>query len=170
MDSFDWKLIAALQTDGRLTNQEIGERIGLSASQCSRRRMALEKSGLIKGYAANLDGKQLGLDVLAFVHVSLRAHDSASIQALQRLVDTHEAIQEAHLLSGDADYLFKVVACNLEQLATFVTKTLLAHGAIAHVKSQVVLRQIKQTSALPTQWLGREHRLTAPVAESASLA
>lgn len=162
MDIYDWKLLGMLQADGRLTNQEVGEQIGLSASQCSRRRTALEKAGVINGYAARLDSKSLGLDVLAFVHVSLHAHDKQSIHAFQTLVETHDVILEAHLLSGDADYLLKVVARNLEQLASFVMNVLLANGAISHVKSHVVLRQMKQTSELPTQWLGREARKNIP--------
>lgn len=156
MDIYDWKLLAALQSDGRLTNQEVGERIGLSASQCSRRRTALEKAGVINGYAARLDTRALGLDVLAFVHVSLHEHNSRSVHALQNLVDTSEAIQEAYLLSGDADYMLKVVACNLEQLAAFVTKTLLGNDVVAHVKSHVVLKPLKQGGELPVQGMGRE--------------
>ncbi|MFM0718220.1 Lrp/AsnC family transcriptional regulator [Paraburkholderia strydomiana] len=151
MDSFDWKMLAALQADARLTNQEVGNLIGLSASQCSRRRTALEEAGVIAGYSARLDSKALGLDVLAFVHVNLQAHDAKSLRAFQRLVESDDAIQEAHAVSGDADYMLKVVANNLEQLADFVTNTLLVSDTISHVKSYVVLKQMKQTSQLPTK-------------------
>ncbi|RQZ19714.1 Lrp/AsnC family transcriptional regulator [Burkholderia sp. Bp9031] len=149
MDNFDWKLMAALQADGRLTNQEVGGIIGLSASQVSRRRTALEEAGVISGYSARLDSKAIGLDVLAFVHVNLRAHDARSLRAFQRLVASDEAIQEAHAVSGNADYMLKVVASNLEQLADFVTNTLLVSDTISHVQSYVVLKQMKQTSQLP---------------------
>ncbi|ABE35825.1 asnC family protein [Paraburkholderia xenovorans LB400] len=151
MDSFDWKMLAALQADARLTNQEVGNMIGLSASQCSRRRTALEEAGVIAGYSARLDSKAVGLDVLAFVHVNLQAHDAKSLRAFQRLVESDDAIQEAHAVSGDADYMLKVVAENLEQLADFVTNTLLVSDTISHVKSYVVLKQMKQTSQLPTK-------------------
>jgi len=151
VDNYDWKILAALQSDGRLTNQEIGNRIGLSASQCSRRRTALEQAGVISGYGARLNSKAIGLEVLAFVHVGLQPHDSKSVQAFQRLVASDDAIQEAHFVTGDTDYILKVVAENLEQLADFVTNTLLVHNTVAHVKSHIVFRQIKQTNELPTK-------------------
>lgn len=151
MDKFDWKLVAALQADGRLTNQEVGDMIGLSASQCSRRRTALEEAGVISGYSARLNSRAIGLDVLAFIHVNLTAHDAQALRAFQRLVEADEAIQEAHAVSGDADYMLKVVAKNLEQLADFVTNTLLVNNTISHVKSYVVFKQMKQTSQLPTK-------------------
>jgi DNA-binding Lrp family transcriptional regulator len=149
LDNFDWKLMAALQADGRLTNQEVGNMIGLSASQVSRRRTALEEAGVISGYSARLDSKAIGLDVLAFVHVNLRAHDAKSLRSFRHLVESDDAIQEAHAVSGDADYMLKVVAGNLEQLADFVTNTLLVSDTISHVQSYVVLKQMKQTSQLP---------------------
>jgi DNA-binding Lrp family transcriptional regulator len=151
LDSYDWKLLAALQSNGRLTNQEVGALIGLSASQCSRRRSALEAAGVIEGYSARLSSKAIGLDVLAFVHVNLRAHDAKSLRGFQRLVEADGAIQEAHAVSGDADYMLKVVAANLEELADFVTNTLLVNDTISHVQSYVVLKQMKQTSELPTK-------------------
>lgn len=150
MDSYDWRLLAALQQNGRLTNQEVGAAIGLSASQVSRRRTRLEETGVIKGYAARLDNKAVGLDVLAFIHVNLRAHDAKSLRLFQQLVSSDAAIQEAHSVSGDADYLLKVVASNLEDLSTFVTNTLLISDTIAHVKSYIVLKQMKHTIELPT--------------------
>ena len=150
MDSYDWRLLAALQQNGRLTNQEVGAAIGLSASQVSRRRTHLEETGVIKGYAARLDSKAVGLDVLAFIHVNLRAHDAKSLRLFQQLVSSDAAIQEAHSVSGDADYLLKVVASSLEELSTFVTNTLLVSDTIAHVKSYIVLKQMKQTIELPT--------------------
>jgi len=150
LDSYDWRLLAALQQNGRLTNQEVGAAIGLSASQVSRRRTRLEETGVIKGYAARLDNKAVGLDVLAFIHVNLRAHDAKSLRLFQQLVSSDAAIQEAHSVSGDADYLLKVVASNLEDLSTFVTNTLLISDTIAHVKSYIVLKQMKHTIELPT--------------------
>jgi DNA-binding Lrp family transcriptional regulator len=89
--------------------------------------------------------------VLAFVHVYLHTHDAKSVQAFQHLVALNNAIQEAHFVSGEADYILKVVAENLEQLADFVTNTLLVHDTIARVKSHIVFRQVKQTSQLPTK-------------------
>ncbi|MDR5647530.1 Lrp/AsnC family transcriptional regulator [Burkholderia cenocepacia] len=149
MDNFDRKLLAVLQRDGRLTNQEVGEAIGLSASQCSRRRAALESAGVITGYSARVDRKAVGLTVLAIVHVTMRTHDTRALDTFRSLVESNAAIQEAHAVSGDADFMLKVVAHDLEQLSDFVTGTLLKSEAILHVKSYIVLKPMKQTTHLP---------------------
>ena len=151
MDNFDWKIISALQLDGRLTNQEIGDKVGLSASQCSRRRTALEKAGIIQGYSARVNGQAIGLQVLAYVHINLHSHDPKSMQCFQQIIDDEAAIQEVHMVSGEADYLLKIIAVNLEQLADFISRTLLASEVISHVKSFVVLKKLKQISQLPTR-------------------
>lgn len=149
LDKYDWKLLAALQKNGRLTNMEVGELIGLSPSQCSRRRTHLEEAGIISGYGARLDSRALGLDVLAFVHINLRSHDPKSMRSFQYLIESDKSILEAHAVNGDADYLLKVVASNLDELSTFVTKNLLANDNLAHVKSYIVLHQMKHSSELP---------------------
>jgi len=151
MDNFDWKIISALQLDGRLTNQEIGDKVGLSASQCSRRRTALEEAGIIQGYSARVNGQAIGLQVLAYVHINLHSHDPKSMQCFQQIIDDEAAIQEVHMVSGEADYLLKIIAVNLEQLADFISHTLLASEVISHVKSFVVLKKLKQISQLPTR-------------------
>ncbi|MBT0731233.1 Lrp/AsnC family transcriptional regulator [Rosenbergiella nectarea] len=151
MDNFDWKIISALQLDGRLTNQEIVEKVGLSASQCSRRRTALEEAGIIQGYSARVNGQAIGLQVLAYVHINLHSHDPKSMQRFQQIIDGEAAIQEVHMVSGEADYLLKIIASNLEQLADFISHTLLASEVISHVKSFVVLKKLKQISQLPTR-------------------
>src|SRR5208337_5472518 len=107
MDDFDIRLLQALQDDGRLTNNELGDRVGLSASQCSRRRAALEDAGVIEGYHAALSPEALGLAVLAFVHVTLSAHSPDNAKRFQELIDRTEEVQEAYSLTGEADYLVK---------------------------------------------------------------
>ncbi|MBT0716806.1 Lrp/AsnC family transcriptional regulator [Rosenbergiella epipactidis] len=151
MDNFDWRIISALQLDGRLTNQEVGEKVGLSASQCSRRRTALEEAGIIQGYSARVNGQAIGLQVLAYVHINLPSHDPKSMRHFQHIIDGEAAIQEVHMVSGEADYLLKIIAANLEQLADFISHTLLASEVISHVKSFVVLKKLKQISQLPTR-------------------
>lgn len=139
MDKFDWKIIQALQKNGRLTNQEIGDLIGLSASQCPRRRQLLEQKGIILGYSACIHP-----EVLAMVQVNLKTHDAAAKIAFQQLIEEEEAIQEAFSLSGDADFMLKVGAKNLEMLANFVTEKLLSCNFIGHIKSYIVLDKFKQ--------------------------
>ncbi len=149
MDTFDLKLLGALQDDGRLTNNELGERVGLSASQCSRRRSALEDAGIIEGYHAALSPEALGLTVLAFVHVTLSAHSPDNARRFRELVERIEEVQEAYSLTGEADYLIKVAVADLKALSHILNDVLLAHGSVAHVHSAVVLDRLKKTARLP---------------------
>ncbi|EPR2585509.1 Lrp/AsnC family transcriptional regulator [Acinetobacter baumannii] len=144
MDMFDWQIIQALQKNGRLTNQEIGDLIGLSASQCSRRRQLLEQKGVILGYTARIQQQALGLEVTAMIHINLRTHEAKSQQAFQELIEAEDNIQDAFSISGDADFILKVVAENLEQLSQFVTERLLSYNFIGHIKSYIVLKKIKE--------------------------
>ena len=94
MDAFDRKLLAALQDDGRLTNQELADRVGLSSSQCSRRRAALEAAGIIASYHAQLSAEALGLGVVVFVAVTLATHSPDTSKRFRRLIDGLEEVQE----------------------------------------------------------------------------
>jgi DNA-binding Lrp family transcriptional regulator len=165
MDDFDIKLLKALQDNGRLTNNELAERIGLSASQCSRRRAALEESGVIKSYHAVLSPEALGLDVLVFVQVGLATQSPDSGQAFIKLIDGIEEVQEAFSLTGDADFLVKLAVPDLKTLSHILNDVLLPHRSVAHVHSYVVLERVKQTTRLPLRYLsgtrGAEPRRTA---------
>lgn len=105
IDDFDTRLLAALQDNGRLTNQELAERIGLSASQCSRRRVALESAGLIRGYRAELSAEALGFPLLVFIQVALATHSGDNAEKFRRLIRDLDEVQEAHVVTGDNDYL-----------------------------------------------------------------
>ena len=133
MDSFDLKLLSALQDDGRLTNYELAERVGLSASQCSRRRAALEQDGVIVGYHAALSAAALGLDIVVFVQVTLATHSPDNAKRFARLIDGLAEVQEAFSLTGEADYLIKLVVPDLASLARILSDVLLPHDSVAHV-------------------------------------
>src|ERR1700738_180244 len=105
MDEFDLKMLQALQQDGRLTNQELADRIGLSPSQCSRRRVMLEKAGVITGYHASISNRAVVLDVLVFIQVSLATQAPDSGQAFAKLIRGVDEVQECYSLTGEADYL-----------------------------------------------------------------
>jgi len=152
MDDFDVRLLKALQADGRLTNNELAERIGLSASQCSRRRAALEQSGVIESYHAVLSAEAIGLDVLVFVQVGLATQSPDSGQAFIRLVNSIEEVQEAFSLTGDADFLVKMAVPDLKTLSHILNEVLLPHRSVAHVHSYVVLDRVKQTTQLPLRY------------------
>ena len=153
MDEFDIKLLKALQEDGRLTNNELAERIGLSASQCSRRRAALEQSGVIESYRAVLSAEAVGLEVLVFIQVGLATQSPDSGGAFVKLINGIEEVQEAFSLTGDADFLVKLVVPDLKVLSRILNEVLLPHGSVAHVHSYVVLNRVKQTTQLPLRYL-----------------
>jgi DNA-binding Lrp family transcriptional regulator len=153
MDDFDLKLLNALQEDGRLTNLELADRIGLSASQCSRRRAALEESGVIEGYHATLANQTVGLDVLVFIQVSLATQSPDSGQAFAKLIRGLEEVQEAYALTGEADYLVKLVVPDLKTLSRILNDVFLPHRSVGHVRSSVVLDRVKQTTQLPLRHL-----------------
>src|SRR5260370_9861533 len=162
MDEFDIKLLKALQEEGRLTKHELADRIGLSASQCSRRRAALEESGVIESYHAVLAAEAVGLDVLVFIQVGLATHSPDSAQAFVRLIDGIEEVQEAFSLTGDADYLIKMVVPDLKPLSHILKDVLLPHRSVAHVHSYVVLDRVKQTTQLPLSYLYQTHGRRGP--------
>jgi DNA-binding Lrp family transcriptional regulator len=149
MDEFDLKLLRALQEDGRLTNNDLADRVGLSASQCSRRRQALENAGVIEGYQAALSSEALGLAVLAFVHVTLATHSPDNAKRFQHLIDRTEEVQEAYSLTGEADYLVKIAVPDLKALSRILSEVFLAHGSVAHVHSAIVLDRLKKVARLP---------------------
>jgi DNA-binding Lrp family transcriptional regulator len=148
MDDFDIKLLRALQDDGRLTNNELADKVGLSASQCSRRRAALEASGVIASYHAMLSAEALGLDVLVFVQVTLATHSPENAQRFLRLVEGLDEVQEAYSLTGESDYLVKLSVPTLRDLSRLLADVFLAHPSVAHVRSAIVLDRLKQTSRL----------------------
>jgi DNA-binding Lrp family transcriptional regulator len=149
VDSFDLKLLAALQDDGRLTNQQLADVAGLSASQCSRRRMRLEEEGIIRFYRAELAADALGFDVIAFIHITLATHSPDNAEKFRSLVQRTAQIQEAYALTGDADYLLKAVLRDLKGLSDIVNNVLMRHQSVAHVRSSIVLDRLKQTTRLP---------------------
>jgi len=151
IDGFDLKMLVALQGDGRLTNQQLADAVGLSASQCSRRRMRLEEEGVIAGYHADLDSERLGFNVIAFVHITLATHSPDNARHFRDLVQRVDDVQEAYSLTGDADYLLKVILRDLKSLSDIVNNVLMPHPSVAHVRSSIVLDRLKVTAKLPLQ-------------------
>ena len=150
LDETDCRLLAALQENAHLTAQELGERLHLSASQAGRRRQRLEAEGYITGYAAKLDAGRLGLDVQAFVQVQMATHDPEAAKSFQRLLRTQREIISAWTLTGEADYLLRVVCEDLPALNRVILEVLLPHPAVSRVQSQIVMNQFKADAPLPT--------------------
>ena len=149
MDRFDRKILATLQRDGSVTNQQLADRVGLSASQCSRRRAHLEERGIILGYKAKLDPIAVGLDVTAFISVTLARHSRSNSDRFCDLMEQREEVQEAHSMTGEMDYLVKVTVASLSALSTFINDVLLAHQAVQQVHSTIVLNTVKRDGRLP---------------------
>lgn len=149
LDMTDRKILALLQNDARLTNNDIAERIHLSPSQCSRRRSRLEADGLITGYHARVDGEKAGFGLVNFITVTLATHNRNNAARFAELMARLPEVQEAHALTGEMDYILRVVTRDLRGLSDFVNEMLLPHEAVNNVKTAIVLETLKDTSALP---------------------
>lgn len=149
IDGFDRKILSLLQEDARLTNNDLSERVNLSPSQCSRRRQRLEDTGLIRGYRAVLDRDKLGFSLVNVVSVTLATHNRDNARRFADLLLRLPEVQEAYALTGEMDYVLKVVTPDLKSLARFVNDVLLPHEAVQHVKTAIVLETLKDTTALP---------------------
>ena len=151
LDSYDVAILVALQRDGAMTNASLSEVVNLSASQCSRRRAALEQAGVIQGYAARLSAAKLGYGFRAVVRVNLSSHGQTKEDDFARFVTAHPQIRSAFSVSGDADYVLDIRARDLDAFADFVHRHLLPHPQVAQVRSEIVLKTLKDESgvALP---------------------
>jgi DNA-binding Lrp family transcriptional regulator len=149
IDQFDRMILSLLQEDARLTNGDLSQRINLSPSQCSRRRQRLEEDGFIRGYKAVLDRDRLGFSLVNMVTVTLATHNRDNARRFGELVSRLPEVQEAHALTGEMDYILKVVTPDLKSLSEFVNDVLLPHESVQHVKTAIVLQTLKETSALP---------------------
>lgn len=149
LDAFDLRILAALQEDGRLGNQDLASRVHLSASQCSRRRIRLEEKGVLRGYRAEIDPALVGLDITVFTRVALATHTGDNARRFAELVRDLDCVLEAHSLTGDSDYLLKMVVRDLKALSAVVNDWLLPHESVASVRSSVVLDTLKSSAPLP---------------------
>jgi Lrp/AsnC family leucine-responsive transcriptional regulator len=157
LDKFDLRLLQELQRDGRLTNNELGERIALSPSQCSRRRTRLESEGYIRGYQANLDRQKLGLDMLVVISVTLATHNRDNARRFSQLVNGLPEVLEAYALTGEMDYHLKIATRGLAGLSRFVNDVLLPHESVQHVKTSIVLDTLKTFEGLPVLMPSSSH-------------
>lgn len=149
LDAFDVAILAALQRDGAMTNAALAQVVNLSASQCSRRRAALEQAGLIQGYAARLDSARLGYGFRAVVRVNLSSHGQSKEDSFARFVASHAQIRSAFSVSGDADYVLDIRTRDLDSFADFIHRHLLPHPQVSQVRSEIVLKTLKDETGVP---------------------
>ncbi|MBB5015522.1 Lrp/AsnC family transcriptional regulator [Rehaibacterium terrae] len=148
LDRIDLSILTALQHEGRISNAELAERVGLSPSACLRRVQRLEADGVIAGYGARVEPKRVGLGLEAFVRVQLRSHEADSVQAFVARVQDWDEVVACHALTGDMDYLLHVAVQDLDHFSRFLLDRLLGAG-VADVNTSFVLRTVKPRRGLP---------------------
>jgi DNA-binding Lrp family transcriptional regulator len=148
LDDTDWKILAELQSEGRITNVELAKRAGLSAPPCLRRVRALEEAGLIKGYRAILDERQLGYEVTCFAMVHLASQAETDLAQFEARIRAWPLVRECWTLSGDIDYLLKCVAPDLKSFQSFVLE-LTGLPNVRNVRTAITLDQVKDAPIMP---------------------
>jgi Lrp/AsnC family leucine-responsive transcriptional regulator len=156
LDAFDHKILAALQEDGRLSNVDLAEKVGLSPSPCLRRVKRLEQDGYIRGYRAVLDRRKVGLGLTIYVDIKVEKHSTENAAMHQRLLEAIPEVVAAHMVSGDADFVAEVVVPDLAAYEELLTERLLSLPMVKDVRSNFVIRPVKTDAALPLGHLGRD--------------
>lgn len=149
LDDIDRHILLELQRDGRLTNQELADRVGLSPSPCLRRVRLLQDSGVISGYAAMLSQDTLGLSITAFVRMTLLAHTSQVVDAVEDKLRSIPEVVEAYLLAGDDDYLVKIVIDSFAAYEDLVRRELRTLPSLSSIKTTFAFAVTKPPSPLP---------------------
>lgn len=149
LDLIDRKIIRALQDNARLSSQELSERVGISTSPCWRRVRALEETGVITRYVTLVDPEALGLSISIFTSVSLDKQIETALETFQKAVRKRPEVMECYLMTGDFDYLLRVVVGSLHDYERFLLDHLTKVPGVASIKSSFALKQVKYTTALP---------------------
>ncbi len=149
LDHIDRRILHDLQDDGRMTNVELARRVGISAPPCLRRVRALEEAGFIRGYHADVNPEALGYSVTIFAFVGLASQAEADLQAFESLVQEWPEVRECHMLSGETDFLLKVVARDWDTFQRFLTTKLTPAPNVNHVKTALAFRTRKSLPGVP---------------------
>jgi DNA-binding Lrp family transcriptional regulator len=149
LDRIDRRILRSLQAEGRISNVELARRAGISAPPCLRRVRALEEAGVIRGYHADLAPEALGYGVTVFAQVGLASQAETDLKAFEQLVATWPEVREAHMLTGDVDFLLKIVAVDWDSYQRFLSAKLTSAPNVSHVKSALTLRVSKDEPGIP---------------------
>ena len=149
LDETDRRLLRALQKDASVSQADLAEAVGLSPSLVSRRISRLRDDGVLSGIVGIIDAERAGLTCSAIIRVRLRDHSEANVKAFRSLVERMDEVTLCVMLTGEADYLIRIVARDLPHFQEIVQSSLLRCAAIAHVESSIVLEHLKDTTALP---------------------
>ncbi len=151
VDRIDTEILTCLQSDGRLSNARLAEKVGLSETPCWRRLKRLEETGIIEGYQAVINRRALGLGVMAFVQLTCSEHDEETTAAFQKAIEKSPNVLSCHNTTGDADFLLQVVARDLDDYSRFVEKVIRRLPGVTGIKSSLSLRELKSSNRLPIQ-------------------
>jgi DNA-binding Lrp family transcriptional regulator len=152
-DDIDVRILGLLQENGRMTNVELADRVGLTAPPCLRRVRALEQQGAISGYHAALDPAALGYNLTVFAMVSLKSQAEADLRAFEQLVAEIPEVRECHMLNGEIDFILKIVAPDLQSFQQILTTKLTTAPNVEHVKTSLTIRTSKALPGVPVSGL-----------------
>jgi Lrp/AsnC family leucine-responsive transcriptional regulator len=154
LDPYDLKILAQLQANGGSSNQEIADRVGLSASPCSRRIRHLEEAGIISERVVRLDPRKIGLDLTVLIHIRMDRHTPERFEQFESVVRAFPEVQECYLITGqEADYQLKIAVPNMEEYQRFLLNEITRIEGVIGVHSSFVLRKAIDTTALPLAYV-----------------
>jgi len=149
IDAIDWQILDRLQDDARLSNVDLARAVNLSPSPCLARVRRLEAQGLVRRYVTLLDPVKLGLTVSVFIQVTLEKQIEPALEAFERAVRSRPEVMECYLMTGDADYLLRVVVPDVPAFQRFIVDFLSRAPGVGNIKSSFALKQVKYQTALP---------------------
>lgn len=149
LDRYEYEILRALQADGRLTNQDLSQKVGLSPSACWRRVKSLEEAGVILRYSAILDPSKVGIGETVFAHISLKRHSKALSAEFAELMRERPEVMECFFTTGTADVILRVVTSSVAAYDEFLENVIFNARGVSQVRSDFTLRQIKYETALP---------------------
>ncbi len=157
LDAIDRQILENLQNDARMRNVELAEKVGLSPSPCLRRVGNLEETGVIRGYATLVDAEAVGLPVSVFVSVTLEKQIEKALEKFEKEIRARPEVMECYLMTGDADYLLRVVTSDLSAYERFLIEHLTRIPGVASIKSSFALKQVAHRTALPISPPGKSN-------------
>jgi len=149
LDDIDRRLLSELQNEGRITNVELAQRVGLTAPPCLRRVRSLEDAGVIQGYHADLDPSKLGFTITVFALVSLKSQAEEALRGFEQHMNTLPEVRECHMLNGEIDFILKIVSRDLQSFQEFLTSKLTPAPNVDSVKTSLVIRTAKTLPGVP---------------------
>ncbi len=166
LDATDWRILQALQADGRITNVDLARKVGISAPACLRRARALEEAGIVTGFTAILNDKALGFEVTAFAMIRLHSQAEADLIAFEERARSSAIVRDCYMLSGEIDFLLRCVAPDLSAFQDFIIHELTAAPNVASVKTSLVIRASKHAEGLPVELAAEAGRPAKPVSRA----